>query len=91
MPVPVGVQDMSVDGGSESFRPPCLRPTLGTPGAYGLGNGGGAPGVPAATLKKKRGSGAEEKLGIYKIPDRAWTIALDYLELGEASKFTTLW
>lgn len=35
--------------------------------------------------RKASGSGFVEKMGITRIPDRAWTIALDYLDLGEVN------
>lgn len=38
--------------------------------------------------RKASGSGFVEKIGITRIPDRAWTIALDYLDLGEVRMYT---
>ena len=52
------------------------------------GKGGSVTGTPtrgSQLTRRMSGSGLTEKIGITRIPDRAWTIALDYLELGEAS------
>lgn len=55
----------------------------------GPGTGGGVVDVPGRTgegvLLPRRGSGAVyvERGGMMRMPDRAWTIVLDYLDLGE--------
>lgn len=54
-----------------------------------IGRGGASSGTPTGeggSSSSRRGLGSTEKIGITRIPDRAWTIALDYLELGEVIK-----
>ncbi|CAM9862421.1 unnamed protein product [Hapterophycus canaliculatus] len=58
-------------------------------GANGGGGIGGAPGrTGAGVLLPRRGSGSvhAERVGVMRMPDRAWTIVLDYLDLGEGMK-----
>lgn len=38
-----------------------------------------------AVSRRASGAGMVDRIGISRMPDRAWTIALDYLELGEVS------
>ena len=100
LPVPPNFSDMAVDNAEWDTPPYPKQLQLGsrTPSGRGFGvgggsgGGGGGGGVVAGNSNRsslgRRGSGAgfvAEKIGITRIPDRAWTIALDYLELGEAS------
>eukprot|EP00904_Undaria_pinnatifida_P005486 jgi/Undpi1/2067/HiC_scaffold_12.g05453.m1 len=101
LPVPPNFSDMAVDNAEWDTPPYPKQLQLGsrTPSGRGFGvgggsgGGGGGGGVVAGNSNRsslgRRGSGAgfvAEKIGITRIPDRAWTIALDYLELGEGMR-----
>lgn len=54
-------------------------------GGVGVGVGGFRAGVVSGGVLARRGSGGPfvDRIGITRMPDRAWTITLDYLDLGE--------
>lgn len=68
--------------------PPSSSSIGGGAGRGGSGvsrSGGGQRGGGGGGVLSRRASGSifADRVGITRIPDRAWTIALDYLELGE--------
>ncbi|CAM9770550.1 unnamed protein product [Scytosiphon promiscuus] len=61
--------------------------TVGSGAGAGANGGGGRTGGGGVVLPR-RGSGSvyAERVGIMRMPDRAWTIVLDYLDLGEGMR-----
>ncbi|CAM9289461.1 unnamed protein product, partial [Ectocarpus sp. 6 AP-2014] len=57
-------------------------------GGSGVSRSGGGQGGGGGGVMSRRASGLifADRVGITRIPDRAWTIALDYLELGEGMR-----
>ena len=89
-PAPNPKQTQTV-GPMSSSQTSSFAPAAPFSSGGGGGGGGGATGAgvrPGGGLSR-RGSGSVflDKVGITRVPDRAWTIALDYLDLAEVSGF----
>lgn len=94
LPAALGNSDMSVEGivwdkSANNPNPKHLQVGTHSFPTRHIGRGGASSGTPTGeggSSSSRRGLGTTEKIGITRIPDRAWTIALDYLELGEVIK-----
>lgn len=82
---PPSAKQIQLVGPMSSSQTSAFAPSPRVGGGGGGESGGTRAGVGSGGLLTRRGSGSLflDRIGITRIPDRAWTITLDYLDLGE--------